>query len=224
MLGTERHESRRIDNQLRGRSGRQGDPGESRFYLSLQDDLMRLFKSEWVDMILRSMNIPDDQPIEHKRVSNAIKSAQTQREAQNFEIRKDVLKYDDVLNRQRQVIYDERRMVLEGEDLSEQIRNMLDDSVTAYVRGATTEGYPEAWDLDQLWTALAYAVPRLGHRRGDRGRGRRPRRPDLRPVDRAADRRRAHGATRSARVRARLRGHARARAPGAADRARPQVA
>ena len=159
VLGTERHESRRIDNQLRGRSGRQGDPGESRFYLSLQDDLMRLFKSEWVDMILRSLNIPDDQPIEHKRVSNAIKGAQTQREAQNFEIRKDVLKYDDVLNRQRQVIYQERRMVLEGGDLSEQIGHMLDESVTAYVRGATSEGYPEAWDLDQLWTALRTLYP-----------------------------------------------------------------
>ncbi|MGH8776654.1 MAG: preprotein translocase subunit SecA [Jiangellaceae bacterium] len=159
VLGTERHESRRIDNQLRGRSGRQGDPGESRFYLSLQDDLMRLFKSEWVDMILRSLNIPDDQPIEHKRVSNAIKSAQTQREAQNFEIRKDVLKYDDVLNRQRQVIYDERRMVLEGEDLSEQIGNMLDDSVIAYVRGATSEGYPETWDFDKLWSALRTLFP-----------------------------------------------------------------
>jgi preprotein translocase subunit SecA len=159
VLGTERHESRRIDNQLRGRSGRQGDPGESRFYLSLQDDLMRLFKSEWVDMILRSLNIPDDQPIEHKRVTNAIKSAQTQREAQNFEIRKDVLKYDDVLNRQRQVIYDERRMVLEGEDLSEQIGHMLDESVTAYVRGATSEGFPEAWDLDQLWSALRTLYP-----------------------------------------------------------------
>ena len=159
VLGTERHESRRIDNQLRGRSGRQGDPGESRFYLSLQDDLMRLFKSEWVDMILRSLNIPDDQPIEHKRVSNAIKGAQTQREAQNFEIRKDVLKYDDVLNRQRQVIYEERRMVLEGGDLSEQIGHMLDESVAAYVQGATSEGYPEAWDLDQLWTALRTLYP-----------------------------------------------------------------
>ena len=91
VLGTERHESRRIDSQLRGRSGRQGDPGESRFYLSLQDDLVRLFKSEWVDMILRSLNIPDDQPIEHKLIA-ARSSAQTQREAQNFEIRKDVLK------------------------------------------------------------------------------------------------------------------------------------
>ena len=159
VLGTERHESRRIDNQLRGRSGRQGDPGESRFYLSLQDDLMRLFKSEWVDMILRTLNQPEDVPIEHKRVSGAVKSAQTQREAQNFEMRKDVLKYDDVLNRQRHVIYDERRRVLEGEDLHLQIAGMIDDAVEAYVRGATSEGYPESWDLDQLWTALRTLYP-----------------------------------------------------------------
>jgi preprotein translocase subunit SecA len=159
VLGTERHESRRIDNQLRGRSGRQGDPGESRFYLSLQDDLMRLFKSEWVDVIMRTFNQPDDQPLSHKRVSNAIKSAQTQREAQNFEMRKDVLKYDDVLNRQRQVIYGERRRVLEGEDLHEQISGMLDDAIAAYVQGATGDGYPETWDLDQLWTALKTLYP-----------------------------------------------------------------
>ncbi|HSK57215.1 MAG TPA: preprotein translocase subunit SecA [Jiangellales bacterium] len=159
VVGTERHETRRIDNQLRGRSGRQGDPGESRFYLSLEDDLMRLFKSEWVDMILRTLSIPDDQPIEHKRVSNSIKSAQTQREAQNFEIRKDVLKYDDVLNRQRHIIYEERRRVLQGEDLREQIDHMIDDVVAAYVRGATSEGYPEAWDLEQLWTALRTLFP-----------------------------------------------------------------
>src|SRR5690606_2277225 len=154
VLGTERHESRRIDNQLRGRSGRQGDPGESRFYLSLEDDLMRLFKSEWVEMIMRTFNQPDDVPISHKRVSNAVKSAQTQREAQNFEMRKDVLKYDDVLNRQRQVIYDERRRVPEGEDLHDQIMAMIDDAVTAYAQGATAEGSPETWDLDQLWTPL----------------------------------------------------------------------
>ncbi|PSK97898.1 protein translocase subunit secA [Haloactinopolyspora alba] len=159
VLGTERHESRRIDNQLRGRSGRQGDPGESRFYLSLQDDLMRLFKSEWVEMIMRTFNQPDDVPIAHKRVSNAVKSAQTQRESQNFEMRKDVLKYDDVLNRQRQVIYEERRRVLEGEDLHEQITGMLDDAVTGYVQGATADGFPETWDLDQLWTALGTLYP-----------------------------------------------------------------
>lgn len=159
VLGTERHESRRIDNQLRGRSGRQGDPGESRFYLSLQDDLMRLFKSEWVEMIMRTFNQPDDVPISHKRVSNAVKSAQTQREAQNFEMRKDVLKYDDVLNRQRMVIYDERARVLHGEDLHEQATGMLDDAVTAYVQGATAGNYPEHWDMDQLWTALKTLYP-----------------------------------------------------------------
>jgi preprotein translocase subunit SecA len=159
VLGTERHESRRIDNQLRGRSGRQGDPGESRFYLSLEDDLMRLFKSDWVDMILRSLNIPDDQPIEHKRVTNAIRSAQGQREAQHFEARKDILKYDDVLNQQRHIIYDERRRVLEGEDLAEQVAHMLTDTVASYVREATGDGYPEAWDLEQLWTTLKGIYP-----------------------------------------------------------------
>ncbi|MBM3688927.1 MAG: preprotein translocase subunit SecA [Actinobacteria bacterium] len=159
VLGTERHESRRIDNQLRGRSGRQGDPGESRFYLSLEDDLMRLFKADMVDAFLRRFNVPDDQPIEAKMVSNAIRSAQTSVEAQNFEIRKDVLKYDDVLNRQRLVIYAERRDVLEGADIHEQVRGFLDEVVAGYVRGATTEGYPEDWDLEQLWTALGQLFP-----------------------------------------------------------------
>jgi preprotein translocase subunit SecA len=159
VLGTERHESRRIDNQLRGRSGRQGDPGETRFYLSLQDDLMRLFKSDWVDMILRSLNIPDDQPIEHKRVSNAIKNAQGQREEQNFEARKNILKYDDVLNQQRKIIYDERRMVLEGEDVAEQIGPMLTDTISSYIREATAQGYPETWDLEALWTSLRNIYP-----------------------------------------------------------------
>ena len=133
VLGTERHESRRIDNQLRGRSGRQGDPGESRFYLSLGDDLMRLFNSAMVENFLTRFNIPEDVPIESKMVTNAIRSAQTQVEAQNFEIRKNVLKYDEVLNRQRTVIYDERRRVLEGADLHEQIRHMIDDVVEGYV-------------------------------------------------------------------------------------------
>ena len=159
VLGTERHESRRIDNQLRGRSGRQGDPGETRFYLSLEDDLMRLFKSDMVDAFLRRFNVPDDVPIEAKMVSNAIKSAQGQVEAQNFEIRKDVLKYDDVLNRQRMVIYDERRRVLEGENIEEQVRTFLNDTVSDYVTSATAEGFPESWDLDQLWTALQQLYP-----------------------------------------------------------------
>ncbi len=118
VIGTERHESRRIDNQLRGRSGRQGDPGESRFYLSLQDELMRLFKSDWVDRVLQVLKIPDDVPIENKRVTSAIANAQGQVESQNFESRKNVLKYDDVMDRQRKVIYAERREVLEGADLA----------------------------------------------------------------------------------------------------------
>ena len=159
VCATERHESRRIDNQLRGRSGRQGDPGESQFYLSLEDDLMRLFKSDMVDSFLRRFNVPDDVPIEAKMVTNAIKSAQSQVEAQNFEIRKDVLKYDDVLNRQRLVIYDERRQVLEGADLEDQVRTFITDTVTSYVTAATGDGYPESWDLEKLWVALKQLYP-----------------------------------------------------------------
>ncbi|MBA3232331.1 MAG: preprotein translocase subunit SecA [Propionibacteriales bacterium] len=158
VVGTERHESRRIDNQLRGRSGRQGDPGESRFYLSLEDDLMRLFKSDWVDWVLTTMKIPDDVPIENKRVTGAIASAQAQVESQNFESRKNILKYDDVMSRQREVVYGERRQVLEGADLHEQIRGMIDDTITGYVAGAT-EGFPEEWGLDKLWTALKTLYP-----------------------------------------------------------------
>ncbi|HEY0644140.1 MAG TPA: SEC-C metal-binding domain-containing protein, partial [Nocardioides sp.] len=158
VVGTERHESRRIDNQLRGRSGRQGDPGESRFYLSLQDEMMRLFKSEWVDRILTVLKVPDDVPIDAKRVSNAIAGAQANIESQNFESRKNVLKYDDVMSRQREVIYAERRRVLEGADLGEQIRGFIDDVISGYVRGAT-EGYAEDWDLDGLFTALGQLYP-----------------------------------------------------------------
>ncbi|WP_107491555.1 preprotein translocase subunit SecA [Thermobifida fusca] len=159
VLGTERHESRRIDNQLRGRAGRQGDPGKSRFYLSLGDDLMRLFNGERVQMIMNRLNLPDDQPIEHKMVTKAIQSAQGQLEQQNFEIRKNVLKYDEVLNRQRQVIYAERRKVLEGADLREQVRSMIDDVLDSYVRSATAEGDPEDWDLEHLWTAFSQIFP-----------------------------------------------------------------
>ncbi|GAC1384697.1 MAG: preprotein translocase subunit SecA [Marmoricola sp.] len=158
VLGTERHESRRIDNQLRGRSGRQGDPGESRFYLSLQDDLMRLFKSDFVDRVLLTLRVPDDVPIEAKMVTRSIQSAQHQVESQNFEMRKDVLKYDDVMNRQREVIYAERRRVLEGADLREQILTMLNDVTGSYV-SAATEGFPEEWDLDALWSALGALYP-----------------------------------------------------------------
>jgi preprotein translocase subunit SecA len=159
VLGTERHESRRIDNQLRGRSGRQGDPGESRFYLSLQDELMRRFRAGAVEAVMERFNIPEDVPIESKMVTRQIKSAQTQIEGQNAEIRKNVLKYDEVLNKQRQVIYAERKRVLDGEDLHEQIRPMIDDVVSAYVAGATAEGYAEDWDLDQLWSSLKQLYP-----------------------------------------------------------------
>ncbi len=159
VLGTERHESRRIDNQLRGRSGRQGDPGESRFYLSLGDDLMRRVGGGTVEMLMTRLRMPDDVPIEHNFVSKAIKSAQTQVEQQNFEIRKNVLKYDEVMNKQRKVIYDERRRVLDGEDLHVQVQNMISDVITAYVDGATAQGYSEDWDKDTLWTALRTLYP-----------------------------------------------------------------
>ncbi|GAA2459997.1 preprotein translocase subunit SecA [Streptomyces glaucus] len=159
VLGTERHESRRIDNQLRGRSGRQGDPGESRFYLSLGDDLMRLFKAQMVERVMSMANVPDDVPIENKMVTRAIASAQAQVETQNFETRKNVLKYDEVLNRQREVIYGERRRVLEGEDLHEQIQHFMDDTIDAYVQAETSEGFPEDWDLDRLWGAFKQLYP-----------------------------------------------------------------
>ena len=159
VLGTERHESRRIDNQLRGRSGRQGDPGESRFYLSLQDDLMRRFNSGIVERFLGAAGIADDVPIESKMVSNAIRSAQTQVESLNFEMRKNVLKYDDVMNRQREVVYSERREVLEGADIQEQVKTFIVDTITAYVDAATSEGFAEDWDLETLHTALKALYP-----------------------------------------------------------------
>ncbi|GLW45226.1 protein translocase subunit SecA [Streptomyces sp. NBRC 14336] len=159
VLGTERHESRRIDNQLRGRSGRQGDPGESRFYLSLGDDLMRLFKAQMVERVMSMANVPDDVPIENKMVTRAIASAQSQVEQQNFETRKNVLKYDEVLNRQREVIYGERRRVLEGEDLHEQIQHFMDDTIDAYINAETAEGFAEEWDLDRLWGAFKQLYP-----------------------------------------------------------------
>ena len=186
VLGTERHESRRIDNQLRGRAGRQGDPGESRFYLSLQDELMRRFRAGAVEAVMERFNIPEDVPIESKMVTRQIKSAQAQIEGQNAEIRKNVLKYDEVLNKQRQVIYAERKRVLDGEDLHDQVRNMIDDVVGAYVRGATSDGYAEDWDLDQLWSSLKQLYPvgvtiedarGGGRRRAQRHRRRLPARP-----------------------------------------------
>ena len=153
VLGTERHESRRIDNQLMGRSGRQGDPGESRFYLSLTDDLMRLFGSGAAERIMTIANVPDDMPLETKMVSRAIQSAQNQVEERNAEQRKNVLKYDDVLNRQRTVIYDERRRVLEGADLAQQVEDFREEVLSAYVTAAT-QGPPDSWKLDDLFEAV----------------------------------------------------------------------
>ncbi|KGF22806.1 preprotein translocase subunit SecA [Corynebacterium tuscaniense] len=154
VLGTERHESRRIDNQLRGRSGRQGDPGETRFYLSMRDDLMVRFVGQSMENMMNRLNVPDDVPIEAGMVSRSIKGAQSQVENQNFEARKNVLKYDEVLNEQRKVVYRERLEILEAKDIKDQIRGMIDDTVAAYVDAATSEGYVEDWDLDQLWDAL----------------------------------------------------------------------
>jgi preprotein translocase subunit SecA len=159
VLGTERHESRRIDNQLRGRSGRQGDPGESRFYLSLQDELMRRFNSGLVERFLGAAGMPEETPLESKIVSNAIKSAQTQVESLNFEMRKNVLKYDDVMNKQREVVYSERREVSEGADIKDLVRKFLDETVTAYVDAATAAGVAENWDLKTLWVALKGLFP-----------------------------------------------------------------
>jgi preprotein translocase subunit SecA len=159
VLGTERHESRRIDNQLRGRSGRQGDPGESRFYLSLQDDLMRLFNSGAAEALMGRGNVPDDLAIESKVVSRAIRSAQSQVEGRNAEIRKNVLKYDDVLNRQREAIYGDRRHILEGDDLQDRVKHFLEDVITEVIEVHTAEGHSEEWDFDALWTELKTLYP-----------------------------------------------------------------
>jgi preprotein translocase subunit SecA len=160
VLGTERHESRRIDNQLRGRSGRQGDPGESRFYLSLEDDLMRMFATRTVGNLMERLSLPDDVPITHRLVTRAIANAQRQVESQNFEQRKNVLKYDEVLNKQRQIIYDVRRKILEGADLREQTLGFLGDVVANLVAEYCPQGvYPEEWDLDGLFTALNATYP-----------------------------------------------------------------
>ncbi|HLF70060.1 MAG TPA: SEC-C metal-binding domain-containing protein, partial [Actinomycetota bacterium] len=160
VLGTERHESRRIDNQLRGRSGRQGDPGESRFYLSLEDDLMRFFATGMINTVMERFNIPEDLPIEAKLVSKAIERAQNQVESQNFEIRKNVLKYDEVLNRQREEVYRARRRLLDGEDLSERSLNMVADVIEATINNFAAPGvHPDEWDWDGLEPALASLYP-----------------------------------------------------------------
>ncbi|MGH1523600.1 preprotein translocase subunit SecA [Leifsonia sp. L25] len=159
VLGTERHESRRIDNQLRGRSGRQGDPGESRFYLSLTDDLMRLFNAGAAESLMGRTSVPDDMAIESKVVSRAIRSAQSQVEARNAEIRKNVLKYDDVLNRQREAIYSDRRHILEGDDLHERVQKFLTDVVDDILDQHTGEGSGDDWDFDALWAELKTLYP-----------------------------------------------------------------
>jgi preprotein translocase subunit SecA len=155
VLGTERHEARRIDNQLRGRSGRQGDPGESRFYLSAQDDLVRLFAGDRIYKIMDRFNLPDDEPMERKILSSQIENAQKKVEEQNFVSRKNVLKYDDVMNVQRQVIYEQRRGVLEGEDLSEDIGAWIDEIIERIVVEHTASEYQEEWDIDSLFKELA---------------------------------------------------------------------
>jgi preprotein translocase subunit SecA len=155
VLGTERHEARRIDNQLRGRSGRQGDPGESRFYLSAQDDLVRLFAGDRIYKIMDRFNLPDDEPMERKILSNQIENAQKKVEEQNFVSRKNVLKYDDVMNVQRQVIYEQRRRVLEGEDLSEDIGDWIDELIERVVVEHTASEYQEEWDVDSLFKEMA---------------------------------------------------------------------
>ena len=159
VLGTERHESRRIDNQLRGRSGRQGDVGESRFYLSLTDDLMRLFNSGAAATMMNRPGVPDDTAIESKIVSRAIQSAQSQVEGRNAEIRKNVLKYDDVMSRQRDAIYNDRRHILEGDDIQERIAGFLQDVVTDVVNQHIVEGTGKDWDLDALWNDLKTIYP-----------------------------------------------------------------
>ncbi|CAN5429914.1 hypothetical protein BH09ACT4_BH09ACT4_13860 [soil metagenome] len=157
VLGTERHESRRIDNQLRGRSGRQGDPGESRFYLSLEDDLMRLFNAGAAEALMG--RAPADMAIESKTVSRAIRSAQSQVESRNAEIRKNVLKYDDVLNRQREAIYSDRRHILEGDDLQDRVQRFLSDVINEVIDEHTGDGQSDEWDLDALWTELRTLYP-----------------------------------------------------------------
>ena len=151
IIGTERHESRRIDNQLRGRAGRQGDAGSSRFFISLEDDLMRLFGGDRLTRLVETMNMPDDEPLEHGLLTKTIEGAQKKVEGNNFGIRKHVLQYDDVMNKQREIIYGERRKVLEGESLKDDIANMakslIENNIELYTNGSQ---YPEEWDLEGL--------------------------------------------------------------------------
>ena len=157
VLGTERHESRRIDNQLRGRSGRQGDPGESRFYLSLTDELMRLFNTGMATRLMAAA--PEDSALDSKIVSRAIATAQSNVEGRNAEQRKNVLKYDDVLNRQREAIYKDRGRILHGDDLKEQISGFVDEVLTTIIDARVSEGHAEDWDFDELWSAFKQVYP-----------------------------------------------------------------
>ena len=157
VLGTERHESRRIDNQLRGRSGRQGDPGESRFYLSLTDELMRLFNTGMATRLMAAA--PEDSALDSKIVSRAIATAQANVEGRNAEQRKNVLKYDDVLNRQREAIYKDRSRILHGDDLKEQISGFVDEVLTSIIDARVSEGHAEDWDFEELWSALKQVYP-----------------------------------------------------------------
>jgi preprotein translocase subunit SecA len=155
IVGTERHESRRIDNQLRGRSGRQGDPGSSRFYLSLEDDLLRIFGSQRIQKIMDRLGMEEGEPIEHKLVTRAIATAQKRVENHNFEIRKHLLEYDDVMNKQREIVYGMRRQILEGESQAETVAEWIDDTVAATIDPyAAAEAHPEDWDLGGLGEAL----------------------------------------------------------------------
>lgn len=164
IIGTERHESRRIDNQLRGRSGRQGDPGSSRFYISLEDDLMRLFGGERFRNVIDNMNFPDDEPLEHALLTKTIENAQKKVEGNNFAIRKHVLKYDDVMNKQREVIYGERRKVLEGENLRDHIGSMVTALVEANAEIYTRQSkFPEEWDLEGF---EVYLIKQFGLKKG----------------------------------------------------------
>ena len=187
VIGTERHESRRIDNQLRGRSGRQGDPGETRFFLSAEDQLVRLFAGDRIYTILDKLGPGEDQPIEHKMLTKRIEGAQKRVEEMHFDMRKQVLKYDDVLNKQREVIYADAAAVLEGEDLRESILEWIDEVVEDIVDGAhRRSNFPEEWDFEGLWVALQPVFPvRIGLD------GRRPPHRSPRGADHALHRRRA---------------------------------
>lgn len=160
IVGTERHESRRIDNQLRGRAGRQGDPGQSQFFISLEDDLMRLFGSEKLITMFNSLGVPENEQIQHKMLSDAIEKAQKKIESNNFGIRKNLLEYDQVMNEQRELIYAQRRRVLEGENMKDQILSMIADKVSDSVNMCCTdEVAAEDWDLAELNRVIRQIIP-----------------------------------------------------------------